>query len=158
MSKVTLADLLEMVREKYDLGKDEYDITPHVDFSDCGDGVQYDDIYFDIRETREFFLKQRGLLPLFSSGIVREVQGLMSDEKSPEEGLGFSRTQPQNITLKNVHISSVSATRTDIPLYTLDGSLLERIPSMRSVTGTLRINDGRMLQDFIFHATEAEIC
>ena len=145
MSKVTLADLLEMVREKYDLGKDDYDIIPHVDFSDCGDGVQYDDIYFDIRETREFFLKQRGLLPV-------------PEEKSPEEGLGFLRTQPQTITLKNARISSVSATRTDIPLYTLDGSLLERIPSMRSVTGTLRINDGRMLQDFIFHATEAEIC
>jgi len=142
MGKVTLADLLEMVREKYDLGKDEYDITPHVDFGDYGDGVQYEDIYFDIRETREFFLKQRGHIP---------------DENSPKEGLGFLSTQPQTITLKNARISSVSATRTDIPLYTLGGSLLERIPSMRSVTGTLSINDGRLRQDFIFHATEAEI-
>ncbi len=48
--RVDLNELIELVREKYKASVDEYDVTPHVDFGDYGDGVQYENIYFTIQE------------------------------------------------------------------------------------------------------------
>ena len=48
--RVELDELIELVREKYNALPDEYDVTPHVDFGDYGDGVQYENIYFMIQQ------------------------------------------------------------------------------------------------------------
>jgi len=55
LKRVELNELIMMVREKYDLDDKCYTVTPCVEFGDYGDGVQYDDIYFDIMKTPEFF-------------------------------------------------------------------------------------------------------
>jgi hypothetical protein len=61
--RIELNELLELVREKYDLDPKYYDVTPHVEFGDYGDGVQYEDIYFDIQETLEFFKRKIPFVP-----------------------------------------------------------------------------------------------
>jgi hypothetical protein len=61
--RIELNELLEIVREKYDLDPKYYDVTPHVEFGDYGDGVQYENIYFDIQETLEFFKRKIPFVP-----------------------------------------------------------------------------------------------
>lgn len=53
--RVDLNELISMVREKYNLDPKCYTVTPHVDFGGYGDELMYEDIYFDIMETPEFY-------------------------------------------------------------------------------------------------------
>jgi hypothetical protein len=55
IERIHLNELISLVREKYKLDESCYDITPSVDFGDYGDGVEFTDIYFDIRETLQHY-------------------------------------------------------------------------------------------------------
>ena len=53
--RVDLNELISMVREKYNLDPKCYTVTPRVDFGGYDDELTYEDIYFDIMETPEFY-------------------------------------------------------------------------------------------------------
>jgi hypothetical protein len=48
MKRIELADVIKLIRKEYDLPKDKYSVIPRVTFDDMGDGIQYEDIYFDV--------------------------------------------------------------------------------------------------------------
>ena len=46
--RIELDEVLQLIYEKYGIDPNKYEIVPHVDFGDCGDGIQYENIYFDV--------------------------------------------------------------------------------------------------------------
>jgi len=51
--RITLGDLIDMARVKYELPESHWDITPKVDLGDYGDGPEWENIYLDVQKKPE---------------------------------------------------------------------------------------------------------
>jgi len=72
--RIEIDEIIGLIRKKYNLDASCYTVIPHVDFGDYGDGVQWENIYFDIQETPEQYRRSIEMEKPIPNGKIEVVE------------------------------------------------------------------------------------